>query len=434
MRRVLKNKNFILLFTGSAVSEIGNMVFAIGMSIYILLLTESAILMSIFMAVSIFVRVLMSPIAGPLVDRWNRVRVIYMTDFIRGIAFLVLAYIFFSGLEDQNTIILLLYIVTIISSINAAFFFPAAASSVPDIVGEENLQAAQGLQGFLFAFPQLIGGFLGAAFVDSAGVEWIILFNGISFMLSGLSEMFIRTPYKKEFVVLPKEERSSLLHDYKESLIYAKKVGVLSLVGFFLVINFAVTPLFSVATPVLFKLVLERANTMEYAATGAVFSVAAMIGSLVVGGMKIKSYKSTIKKGVFLLFVLFGINVLLFYLVEFGFIGYWNFYILYVVSILIVGVNLSFVNLPINVGLTNRIEPEMRGRVFSTVGALAQLAVPFSMLLGGVIIEYTSVSLLGLGCLLIMMIPTIGFLKHKTVNRVLQEIDEKQVALLKQTE
>ncbi len=432
MKKVLKNKNFALLFSGAFVSEIGNMVFALGMSVYILLLTDDALLMSIFMAVSVFSRVLVSPIAGPLVDRWNRIRVIYITDFIRGITFLVLAYLFFNGLKDTNTIIFYLFVVTIISSINAAFFFPAASSSIPDIVGEENLQAAQGLQGFLLAIPQLIGGFLGAAFVDTIGVEWIILLNGVSFALSGLSEMFIKTPYKKEFVLLPKDERNSIFQDYKESLIYAKKVGVLSLVGFFLVINFAVTPLFSVATPVLFKLTLARANTMEFAATGAAFSVAAMIGSIVVGSIKLKSYKSTIKKGVFMLFVLFGTNVLLFYLVEFGHIQYWWFYGLYIANILVIGINLSYVNLPISVGLTVQVEPEMRGRVFSTVGAIAQLAVPFSMLFGGLMIKYTSVAMLGFGCLIIMVVPTIGFLKNKNVNDVLDAIDISQAKLADQ--
>lgn len=429
MKKLLKNRNFVLLFTGQFVSEIGNMMFAFAMALYIYYITDSSSMMAIFMAISVAVRVVVSPFAGPLVDRLNKVRVIYITDFVRGFMFLGLAYIFYQGLDDVNTILLLLYIVTIISSINAAFFFPAATSSVPDIVGEENLQQAQGVQGFLLAIPQLIGGFLGAGFLDTVGVELIILLNGISFVLSGFSEMFIRTPFKKEVVLLPKEERNSILQDYKESLKYIKKINLMSLLAFFLVINFAVTPLFSIGTPILFKGILARENTMEYAYTGAAFSFAAMLGSIIVGSIKLKSYKATIRRSMMILLTMFSTNVLLFYLVEFGHIEYWWFYYLYIANTIILGINLSFLNLPINVGLTLEVEPEMRGRVFSTVGAFAQMAIPFSMVLGGVILESNPITLLGVICIALLLVPTFGFLTSPSVKKVLTKIDETQAIM-----
>lgn len=432
MKKLLRNKNFVLLFTGAFVSEIGNMMFAFAMALYIYAITGSSSMMAVFMAISVFVRVIVSPFAGPLVDRLNKIRVIYVTDFIRGFMFVGLGYLFYQGIEDVNTILIYLYITTIVSSINAAFFFPAASSSVPDIVGEENLQQAQGVQGFLMAIPQLIGGFLGAGFLDTVGVNLIIMINGVSFILSGLSEMFIRTPFKKEVVLLPKEERNSLLHDYKESLRYIKHINLLGLVMFFLLVNFAVTPLFSVGTPVLFKGILARESTMEYAFTGATFSIAAMIGSILIGSIKLKSYKATIRKAMIVLFVMFVTNVVLFYLVEFSIIPYWWFYYLYIANILIVGMNLSFLNLPINVGLTLEVEPEMRGRVFSTVGAIAQMAIPFSMILGGVVLENNPITLLGIICIVLLVVPTLGFLTSPSVNKILNKIDEKQALMADQ--
>ena len=88
MKELFKNKSFSLLFTGSLVSEIGNSLFGVAMSFYILDLTgDSALSMGLFFFVITMTRVLASPIAGVLVYRWNRVRVIYITDFIRGCVF-----------------------------------------------------------------------------------------------------------------------------------------------------------------------------------------------------------------------------------------------------------------------------------------------------------------------------------------------------------
>ena len=424
MMKVLKNKNFFLLFQGAFVSEVGNMLYNTAMGLIVLRITGSATSMGLFMALAIFVRVLFSPIAGVMVDRWNRVRIIYMTDFIRGFLFLAFAFILYNGLEG-NSVLVLLYLVTALSSINAAFFFPAASSAIPEIVGENNLQAAQGLQGFLMSIPSLIGIAFGAALYDLGSMELIVFINAITFIFSGITEMFIRTPLKKEKTELEKtdEVKQSIMKDYVVSLKYIKKVGLLNLVLFFLVINFAATPIFSIGSPYLFKNVLMRENTMEYAFTGIMFSVSSMIGALIIGSMKIKSYKKAIPSGIFRLGFFFLINIILFHLVSVGLINHWLFYVLYMLDILALGINMNAINIPIGVGMTLAVDPNMRGRVFSTIGALSQLAIPFAMVLGGVLLDYGSITVLGVVSITLLIIPIWGFSKNKRVKELLSDLD-----------
>lgn len=427
MIKLLKNKNFFLLFQGAFVSEIGNMLYNTAMMLYVLEQTGSELQMSIFMAIAVLTRVIFSPIAGVITDRFDRIKIIYVADFIRGIVFFGLAFVFF-GEYSLNTTLIALYAITILSSINAAFFTPAVSSSIPDIVGENNLQAAQGIQGFLMQIPSIIGLAFGAALYDLVNIELIILINAITFMLSGFSEMFIKTPYKKvkkEIVEIDANDKKSMMEDYLVSLKYIKENGLLNMILFFLVINFAVIPIVSIGPPVLFKVILERANTMEYAGTGMVFGVSAMIGAILIGSMTIKSYRNTITKSVLLLGVLFGLNALLFHLVATGVITYWLFYGLYLGLILIMAINLNAVNIPVNIGFTLSVEPEMRGRVFSTVGALSMLGVPFAMIFGGLVLEYSTISILGLISAIIMLIPTLGFSLNKRVRDLLVSLDDK---------
>ncbi|MFK5883409.1 MAG: hypothetical protein QM489_03605 [Candidatus Izemoplasma sp.] len=79
MIKLFRNKSYILLFLGGIVSEIGSTLYIFAIGIFILEVTGSSLETAMFMSLSLGIRVIVSPIAGVLVDKWNRVRVIYLT-------------------------------------------------------------------------------------------------------------------------------------------------------------------------------------------------------------------------------------------------------------------------------------------------------------------------------------------------------------------
>ena len=83
MGELFKNKNFTLLFMGNLVSEMGNVLFGFMAGLYIQDLTGDAIKLALFLALGAAVRLVFSPFAGVLVDRWDKVKIIYLTDFLR---------------------------------------------------------------------------------------------------------------------------------------------------------------------------------------------------------------------------------------------------------------------------------------------------------------------------------------------------------------
>jgi len=112
------------------------------------------------------------------------------------------------------------------------------------------------------------------------------------------------------------------------------------------------------------------------------------------------------------------------HLVSTGVIGFSTFYVLFLIGNVGLAVFMMVTNVPLNTGLVKIVDPNFRGRVFSTIGAISGGAVPISMLVGGVIIEYYSISVLGLFCVVVMMFPTFGFITNKKVKVLIDSIDQ----------
>lgn len=428
MKKLFSNINFRLLFAGNLVSEVGNSLFNVALSFYVLDLTGSVVSMGLFLFVVTGTRVLASPIAGVLVERWNRVRTIYITDYLRGIMFLLLL-IFILSNPTSNQIILSLYVIGTLSSISAAFFGPAMSKALPEIVGEDMLQAANGAQSIVMSVQSIVGVLAGAAIYYFVGIEWIIALNAVSFGLSGFSEMFIKANFTKELTAeeIEKQKSNSHTKDFMESITYIKKkTGLFNLVGFSLLLNFAFTPLFAIGIPYIFKVDLGRVNyAMEYAYTEIAFSIAMLIAGITIGSMVIKSVHKVIKIGLVFLSSSFAYVAFTMFLASNRYIGFTTFYIMFIVGMVFLAVFMMLTNVPLNTGMVKIVDPNYRGRVFSTVGAISAGAIPFSFLIGGYIVEYYGITGLGLFCVLVMLIPTTGFLTNKKVKVLIESIDKK---------
>lgn len=427
MRKLFSNVNFRLLFAGNLVSEIGNSVFGVALSFYVYELTGSAASMGLFLFAVTGARVFVSPFAGVLVERWNRVRTIYMTDYLRAILFILLLLFILSN-PTTNQIIASLYVIGVLSSISAAFFGPAMSKALPEIVGEDMLQAANGAQSIVASVQNIVGVLAGAAIFYFVGIEWVIIINAVSFGLSGFSEMFIKANYIHELSIEQLEEQKLKSHaqSFFDSIRYIKtKTGLFNMVGFSLILNFAFTPLFAIGIPYLFKIDLARINyAMEYAYADVAFSIAMLFAGITVGSMVIKSVYKTIRIGLSLLSSSFAYLALTMFLVSNRYIGFTTFYIMFILGMILLAIFMMFTNVPLNTGMVKVIDPNYRGRVFSTIGAISSGAVPISFLVGGFITEYYGISALGLFCVLVMLIPTTGFMTSKKVKMLVDSIDK----------
>jgi MFS family permease len=429
MKKLFKNKNYFLLFQGSLVSAIGTSLYSFAAGLYVQDLfgkNGGAIYLSMFMAVSIIIQIVLSPITGTIIDKVNKVKVLYITDFIRGLLFFATLYILTLGYPKEILIWILLGI-TAISSINQAFFGPAATATIPEIVGDELIQAANGANSIVGSVQGILGIIAGMFLYAIVGFEVAVLVNAISFIFSSISEMFIKTnpDLVHQHEVDAEQVKPTFWQDIKFGFKYLKDTtGLLTMMIFSAMLNFCFSPVFSVGLPYLFRTELG-ASEYEIGIIDIVFSVTMLIASIIVGGMKMKSLKKSVKKGISFMTGSFVLMTVFTILVTYNIIGYWIFYGLMIFAYTLLAYTMIYTNVPINTGMMKAIDAKVRGRVFATISALSMAAIPISTLAAGFIVNATNVAVLSIIFSVLLVIVTMSVINNKKVEFMLDNIDKK---------
>ena len=79
--------------------------------------------------------------------------------------------IYIIGGPSDSNIVIALYVIGILSSFSAALFGPAMSSALPEIVGEDMLQAANGAQSIVMSVQSIVGVLAGAAIYYFIGIH-----------------------------------------------------------------------------------------------------------------------------------------------------------------------------------------------------------------------------------------------------------------------
>ncbi|MFW5814376.1 MAG: MFS transporter [Spirochaetota bacterium] len=184
-----KPRGFSLLLAGHIVSTFGSSIYVVTLVLYLAELTDSPQALGIIQFVSYLPAAVLGPVAGAAVDSWSRRRTIVWSDIVRGIVMLATAAV---GLTLGRLPYWLLVGATMVVSLAGVAFVPAVHALVPDLVDARRLKRANGLRSALNQIANMGGSALGGALYVALGAPVLILLNGVSFLLSGLSETAIR--------------------------------------------------------------------------------------------------------------------------------------------------------------------------------------------------------------------------------------------------
>lgn len=421
MKKVLKNRNYQLLFAGNLVSQIGQAFFGFAMGWYILTITGSPFQAGVFIAINGLIQTLLVPFLSVYADRWHKGRILFATDLARGLSILLAGSLIFQ-LTDPSVIIWVLYVNALVMAISHAFFSPAAMAIIPEIVGDENLREAMSLNSFVNSIQQLVGVLLAGLLYALLGIFGIFIYTGISFILSAISELFIKLNHQKD------SERSDF-NAYKKDLKFGldylfKTTGLKEMLMLIVLLNFSIAPIFTNVYPYVFNLVLER-TPFELSLVSVALSIGMLVGGISVGTLSQGfSIKQAMKGGIIVTFIiLIGHHTWLVIGSE-SVIRFGLFYPVFLSITFIFGLVNMWVNIPFNTGLTKAIEPSVRGRVMGLVSTVAQGLIPLSILLGGYLLEVTSVRTVLIIFTGVGIMPFILFLKSKSVNQLLSSLKE----------
>jgi len=173
---VLRRRDFGLLWTGGLVSETGDWLLLVGLPVWVLELTGSSLVTATVFLVGLLPGLVVGPLAGVLVDRWDRRRTLVAVSVAQAVFLLPLLAV--DGRGDLWIVYLVMAVEASLGQLND----PARNALVPALVAREELVAANGLIGLNRNLARLAGGPLGGVLVEVAGLPGLVVGDAVSFL------------------------------------------------------------------------------------------------------------------------------------------------------------------------------------------------------------------------------------------------------------
>jgi MFS family permease len=395
------NLNFALYLVGRMVSDTGTSIQMMVMPLYIIDAGGSAATIGLFSFAALVPALLVYPFAGVLGDRMNRKVIMVVTDFGSAGVILGLALISYFGYMNLT---LLLAGQVIISLLNG-LFDPATRGMLPQLVSQEELTRANSKVASLRGLSVLLGPVIGASLYGSFGITLLFLINGLSFLMSGISEMLIRYQHSTKKSV---EGIAGIVTDLSEGFKFINTNKMIRrLCLFFLAMYTLIQPIFAVALPLFFKTRLVYSDT-QYGYLQSMSILGMLLGSVFVGlifGKDSNILKPLRAGGSLLIFSMLVFSFLMFpYTITLlGNASFLYFILLAVVLCLFSAANM-FLHVPIQSFIQKRTPNEYMSRVFSIVGMITRGGMPFGALIYGMILIRVEIHWTVLTAALLMML------------------------------
>ncbi|WP_346961557.1 MFS transporter [Clostridium sp.] len=386
----------------------------IALDFWILDITGSTGLMGLLSALTMLPRIVLGPFAGVFVDKWNRRNIIVLTDFIRGIfvAFVGIAGIF--GFIQ----VWMVFIVGIISGLCSAFFGPAVNSIKPELVHESKFVKANSVTSIATSGMDMIGSAIGGVIYVAIGAPYMFLANGISYLISAFTEIFITEPKREK-----KAEKITFVEDFKEGFKFLWNFKTLRNL-------FLLASLLNLFVNAAFILILPYFKSMPFLGPEkyGLFMASIPMGMLVGSALlSIISIKKNQKFKIYKFGALICLGILPFVvIVE-------NFYVMIPIAFISFLFNVIF-NTIFNSAIMLVVPSDKRGKIGALMNTISGGLQPIGTLVGGILGEFMPIraailSLLGITFIFAIALVSVrgskALMEYESSDGTVEELIEK---------
>jgi len=192
--RALRHRNYRLFFSGQSVSLVGTWITRIATSWLVYRLTGSALLLGVVGFCGQIPTLVLSPFAGVLVDRFDRHRILVITQFFSMLQSLALALLALPGIIKVWEILAL----QVVQGVINAFDTPARQSFIVDMIEDRaDLPNAIALNSSMVNGSRIIGPSIGGIVIAAVGEGWCFMIDAISYLAVIASLMAMRVAKKQ---------------------------------------------------------------------------------------------------------------------------------------------------------------------------------------------------------------------------------------------
>jgi putative nucleotidyltransferase with HDIG domain len=358
-REVFAIRPFRRLWFGQAVSFFGDWMNTAGLAIMLFVVTHSASVVALGLISKALPTVIFGLIAGPLVDRFNRQRIMIMADIVRGILTVTIPFWALTWLPG-------VFIVVFGVATASAFFNPAKQAMLPNLIPNRLLVRANGIMFSTEKGMELIG--YSAAGLIAAAFSWIPLFfvDAATYFVSAVSLLSVGDARPGGAL-----GKLTVLKDIREGAVFIWRNRLL---GSTMTVTTMCALLGGMTVPLL---VVMAYGPLKGKALGYGLLEAALGAGVVLGALMAARAVARFRAGALILAGVAGIGV------AYALIGLAGSLWLALLLIFAQGVANMIYYVPL-VSITQREAPDyIRGRVMSTRFLLVQLGLLTGMTIAG---------------------------------------------------
>lgn len=395
---------FFTIWVGQKVSWLGSRAGGFALVWWLAQETGSAQVLGTATLGLILPSVLLGPLVGAYVDRWNRRLTILISDTAIALMSLLLAYLFWTG----NMELWHVYVVIVARAIGSAFHLPAIGASTTMLVPAKHLTRIAGLNQSVGGAMQVAGPMLGALLISIMPVHSIMLMDVGTAVIAVIPLLFLHIPQP---TVDPSSERESIVVSIKTAFQFVlEHRGLLHIMLLASFMNFVINPVITLLPLLVTTHFGGTALHLGWLQSASGFGLIA--GGLVLsvwGGFRRRTVTIYVGAGLqgLALALLGATPSSLFAMASAAMVANGFFNSLYNGS----GFSLLQATVP----------PQMQGRVFTLNGSIVQAAYPISLALLGPTVGLIGIRAWYIGggllvfavCAAALFIPSIAHLEHQ---------------------
>lgn len=392
--------NMVLLLLGRLVSLLGSRIYSFAISLYVLKITGSAMTFSLSLVFATLPGIIFGPIAGVLSDKIDRKKIVVFMDMLSGVTILLL---YGLAIIDDLRLIYIYLASFLLSTWNTFFSVPFQAA-IPNIVDKKSLMRTNSLNQAITSITAIAGPSLGGVIYILIDIRLFLVFNGISFILSGISEMFIDFDLNREKTDESTitedtngESKSSLksfFGDFTEGFAYLKSekpVFILALSAIFL--NLFVALGLTVPFPYIVNELLKMSEA-QYGILQSIFPFGMLTGAI---ALSILPQRERNWKKIFWGLIVMNLGIILLGVSvtpSFRVISNDIYFIAFIILQFIISAGIVTINIPIEVTMQKLIPDNVRGRVFGLTTTFAMSCAPIGLIVSGILTDLIPVWIL----------------------------------------